>query len=123
MSRNGTPVPVQPAPGRGPELQYDVYFPPNRCLPVDKPAEAAQCPQYVFPLKNVPAFESIYASSCVQATPANTSIYGQVPQPSELYGDALGMNEANGSFYYKNPYGFDLTKLTYAQNQPYHYRA
>lgn len=107
--------------GRGPELKYEFYFPPNSCMPKD--TGMGKCPTFPYPLQNIPSCQSIYVpctadAKSVGATNANPL---PEPQPSELYGDALGMNEGDGMFYYNDPYGFNLTALTYEHRQPYHY--
>lgn len=106
--------------GRGPELKYELYFPPNSCMPKD--TGMGKCPTYPYPLQNIPSCQSIYVP-CTDKGPVNTEIYGNNPAPSELYGDALGMNEGNGLFYYHDPYksAFQLSALTFQNNQPYHY--
>jgi len=105
--------------GRGPELKYELYFPPNSCMPKDE--GMGKCPRYPYPLQNIPTCSSIYVP-CASSdnTPADKSIYGKTVNPSELYGDALAMNEGDGLFYYHNPYGFDMS-LTYDHRQPFHY--
>lgn len=105
--------------GRGSELKYEIYFPPNSCMPKDN--RNMNCRPIPYPLQNAPTCQSIY-STCVDATmkTADKSIYGINPQPSELYGGALAMNEGDGLFYYHNPYGFDMS-LTYRSHQPYHF--
>jgi len=105
--------------GRGMELQFEMYFPPNKCLPKDM--GMGKCPSYPFPLQNIPTCQSIYVP-CTTTGPLGKEIYGNDPAPSELYGDALGMNEGDGMFYYNDPYGaFNLTALTFQNKQPYHY--
>lgn len=138
--------------GRGPELKYEIYFPPNSCMPKDN--GMSKCPDmFNYPLKNIQSCQSIYVPCIADANPTNANSMKSVPsnakntnvnptnansikfvssnakntntnlnpQPSELYGDALGMNEGNGLFYYNDPYGFNLTTLTYENRQPYHY--
>jgi hypothetical protein len=105
--------------GRGSELKYEFYFPPNSCMPKDE--GMGKCPVYPYPLQNIPSCPSIYVP-CSNPGPVVKSIYGASdPMPSELYGDALGMNEGNGLFYYNDPYGFNLTALTFEHKQPYHF--
>ena len=106
--------------GRGPELKYEFYFPPNSCMPKDD--RMMNCRAVPYPLEHSKPCASIY-STCVgnvNTSATDKSIYGLNPQPSELYGGALGMNEGDGSFYYRNPFGFDLS-LTYKNHQPYHF--
>jgi hypothetical protein len=114
--------------GRGPELQYELYFPPNRCMAQDAALNPAQCPKYPYPLQNVPMCPSLYTPCTAAAANSDKGGNGpqnaptpKDPQPSELYGDVLGMNEGTGSFYYHspNPTRFDLS-LTYTQ-PPNHY--
>jgi len=108
--------------GRGPELKYEIYFPPNRCMPKDQGMK--NCPVYPYPLQNIPTCASIY-TPCTANGPLTTEIYGpENPAPSELYGDALGMNEGDGLFYFHDPgsANFKMSALTYGPNkQPYHY--
>ena len=104
--------------GRGAELKYEIYFPPNSCMPKDE--GMVNCRRVPYPLKNAPKCQSIY-SSCMNSTVnSDKSIYGANPQPSELYGSALAMNEGDGLFYYHNPFGLDMS-LTYKNHQPYHF--
>jgi hypothetical protein len=124
--------------GRGPELKYEFYFPPNSCMPKD--AGMSKCPEtFNYPLQNIPSCKSIYVPCAMDTNSANNNFVNAnsvkinsantntnvnailEPQPSELYGDALGMNEGDGLFYYNDPYGFNLTALTYEHRQPYHY--
>ena len=110
--------------GRGPELKYEYYFDlPNSCMPKDTGFNKSQCPVYSFPLQNIPTCSSIYTpcTSPADQGAASKAIYGENPMPSELYGDALGMNEGNGMFYYNDPFGFNLSALTFQHKQPYHY--
>jgi hypothetical protein len=104
--------------GRGSELKYEIYFPPNSCMPKDE--KIITCRKVPLPLQNAPSCQSIYSANCVNENTGNKSIYGLNPQPSELYGGALAMNEGDGLFYYHNPFGFDLS-LTYNNHQPYHF--
>ena len=104
--------------GRGTELKYEIYFPPNTCMPQN--TGIGKCRELPYPLQNAPQCSSIY-STCMNTAQPSTSIYGTDPRPSELYGGALAMNEGDGMFYYHNPYGFDLS-LTYNRNQPYHWQ-
>jgi hypothetical protein len=108
--------------GRGPELKYEIYFPPNTCMPKD--AGMSKCPDtFNYPLQNIPSCKSIYVPCTADNKLQNATNLKPIlePQPSELYGDALGMNEGTGLFYYNDPYGFNLTALTYDYRQPYHY--
>lgn len=104
--------------GRGSELKYEFYFPPNSCMPKD--ICMGKCPTYPYPLQNIPTCQSIYVP-CSTTDPVSKETYGNDPAPSELYGDALAMNEGNGLFYYHDPYGFNLSALTFQSKQPYHY--
>jgi hypothetical protein len=100
----------------GTELKYEFYFPENACMVNEGPM---RCPTYSYPLENVP--------TCKQ--PCNTSfnpdpIYGTEPMASELYGDALAMNEGDGSYYYHGPgvKSLAIGPLTYPKGlQDYHF--
>ena len=105
--------------GRGPELKYEFYFPPNSCMPKDNGFMPGKCPKYPYPLTNIPTCSSIYVP-CTSSAPVDTTIYGTNPAPSELYGDTLAMDGGDGLFYYHNPYSSDMS-LTYSKNQPYHF--
>jgi hypothetical protein len=102
--------------GRGPELKYEFYFPPNRCMPKD--IGMGKCPSYPYPLQNIPTCKSIYE-------PCQSNVPYGVPEtalpnpiPSELYGDVLKMNGGDGGFYYDN-HSFDLpvSNLTLGSDQ------
>ena len=101
--------------GRGDELRYEFYFPENACMVQQGPVV---CPKINYPLM----------SGMPCRKPCNTNfnpeIYGNNPQPSELYGDAIGFNGGDHLFYYDDPKRMlGMHPLTFPQGvQPYHYQ-
>jgi hypothetical protein len=78
----------------GIELKRNFYFPENNCM---YKMPSVPCRQIPYPLENVPQCKLPCQKVSVD------SIYGYDVQASELYGDALGMNEGSGLYYYHTP--------------------
>lgn len=102
--------------GRGPELKYEIYFPPNRCMPKD--VGMGKCPSYPYPLQNIPTCRSIYEPCISNVTYGALETDSDNPRPAELYGDVLKMNGGDGGFYYDNhSFGLPITNLTLSPDQ------
>lgn len=102
----------KPTPGYESDLKYDFYFPENACM---NKLPATPCRHIPYPLENIPTCKL----PC-RKVPVN-SIYNDAA-PSELFGDALGMNEGTGMFYYHDPTPYPIGDLTVPQHpEPYHH--
>ena len=101
--------------GRGPEMKYDFYFPENACMFMSS-NDISKCRKIPYPLENIPAC----SMPCLKVP--DKSIFGD-PVPSELYGNALGMDGGDGLYYYHDPNApKSLSVLTYPSRvQPYHF--
>lgn len=98
-------------PGYQSNLKHECYFPENGCMNHFKPVK---CRDIQYPLENVP---SCHIPCKPHQYPSRKNTV-----PSELYGDAVGMNEGIGLFYYHDPTPYPLGYLTKPQhNNPIHH--